>query len=290
MPGMHFRTFSLRAVRSISLLLCATFGTVMLMRLAPGYFANEREMDARFGAAALMKSAGEEQRQASLLHVWTDLLGGILHGDLGVSRQYQVPVRELLLPRLRLTGKLIAVTVCGGSLSAFLAALWCSGLRSTAAQRSITLLTALLICVPVSALATFCLLNGRGGPAIVLSAIIAARDFRFFSRLLRRARTAPHLAFARACGVRPVRLIMRHLLLPMRRELAALFIMSCVIALSAVIPVEVIFDVPGTGQLAWNAAMNRDLPVLFAITLLLAACIATSTLIPQDVRSPGESR
>ncbi len=290
MTGVHLQTFTLRTVRILSLLLCATLGTVVLMRVAPGYFAEEREMDARFGAVAEMKIATAEQHKASLLHVWAGLLDGMLHGDLGISRQYQVPVADLLLPRLRLTGKLIAIAVCAGSLSAFAGALWCSGLRSAGAQRGIAMLTAFLICVPVSALATFCLLNGRGGPAIVLSAIIAARDFRFFSRLLRRARTAPHLAFARACGIRPARLVLQHLLLPMRRELAALFAMSCVIALSAVIPVEVIFDVPGTGQLAWNAAMNRDMPVLFAITVLLAACIAVSTFATQDERLPQESQ
>ncbi len=289
MTGMHLQTFTLRAARTVSLLLLATLGTVMLMHIAPGYFAEEREMDARFGAEAQAEIAAEQQHEGTLLHLWAAQVGGMLHGDLGVSRQYQVPVAELLMPRLRVTARLVGAAVYAGSIGAFLAAVWCSGLRSTAAQRSITLLTALLICVPVSALATFCLLNGHGGPAIVLSAIVAARDFRFFSRLLRRARSAQHLAFARACGVRPLRLLTRHLLLPMRRELAALFAMSFVIALSAAIPVEVIFDVPGTGQLAWNAAMNRDLPVLFAITALLATAIATSTFVTGNARVPAEA-
>ena len=49
--------------------------------------------------------------------------------------------------------------------------------------------------------------------------------------------------------------------------------MSAVVALSALVPVEVVFDVPGLGQLAWSAAMNRDLPVLVAMTALMAVCV-----------------
>ena len=43
------------------------------------------------------------------------------------------------------------------------------------------------------------------------------------------------------------------------------------IALGAAIPVEAIFDLPGTGQLAWQSALSRDLPVLVNLTLLMTA-------------------
>jgi peptide/nickel transport system permease protein len=46
---------------------------------------------------------------------------------------------------------------------------------------------------------------------------------------------------------------------------------SITLALSASIPVEALADSPGIGQLAWRAALGRDLPVLVTITLLLTA-------------------
>jgi peptide/nickel transport system permease protein len=55
--------------------------------------------------------------------------------------------------------------------------------------------------------------------------------------------------------------------------------LSLVTALSALVPVEVLFDVPGLGQLAWNAAMNRDLPVLLAVTLLMALAVTSSGML-----------
>jgi peptide/nickel transport system permease protein len=46
-------------------------------------------------------------------------------------------------------------------------------------------------------------------------------------------------------------------------------------------------DEPGLGQLAWQAALGRDLPVLVAITLLIAAltvaCNAISDLIAETL-------
>ena len=41
------------------------------------------------------------------------------------------------------------------------------------------------------------------------------------------------------------------------------------IAAGAVIPVEVFCDNPGLGQLAWKAALGRDLPLLVNITLAI---------------------
>ena len=48
---------------------------------------------------------------------------------------------------------------------------------------------------------------------------------------------------------------------------------TIILALSALVPVEVVFSIPGLGQLAWNAAMNRDLPVLLAVTMIMAVAV-----------------
>jgi peptide/nickel transport system permease protein len=55
--------------------------------------------------------------------------------------------------------------------------------------------------------------------------------------------------------------------------------LSIVTALGAIIPVEVLFGVAGVGQLAWNAAMNRDLPVLLAVTALMALVMTSLTAV-----------
>jgi len=45
--------------------------------------------------------------------------------------------------------------------------------------------------------------------------------------------------------------------------------------------VEVVFNIPGIGQLAWNAALNRDLPVLLAVTILMSLSVTCAGLAPE---------
>jgi peptide/nickel transport system permease protein len=52
-------------------------------------------------------------------------------------------------------------------------------------------------------------------------------------------------------------------------QLLALGGVSVSIAFGAAIPVEVLCDLPGIGQLAWKAATARDLPLLVAITFVV---------------------
>jgi peptide/nickel transport system permease protein len=60
------------------------------------------------------------------------------------------------------------------------------------------------------------------------------------------------------------------------------------LAIAAIVPIEVICDVPGLGQLAWKAALARDLPLLVVLTLLVAIVIqlsnAAAAMVPVTAR------
>jgi len=73
-----------------------------------------------------------------------------------------------------------------------------------------------------------------------------------------------------------VRLIYAHILPSISSQMLALAALSIVTGLSAVVPVEVIFSMPGLGQLAWGAAMNRDLPVLLGVTMIMAVAVTVA--------------
>ncbi len=273
----------LRACRVLSLLLVSSLGTVMLMRCAPGYFDDEREMSAEHAGA--VRAQLEVEHQQTTIQAWAGLGRGMLHGDFGISRQYGTPVWPLVAPRLRTTARLLVPAVLAGSFLALCLAVTSTVLRHQSTNHGIGAAATIVCAVPVSVVALFCLLSNWSGPAAVLFTLVAARDFRFFSRLVRRHTLAPHLFFARASGIATPRLVARHLLWPMRRELLALLLTSFLIGLNAVLPIEVLFGVPGVGQLAWGAAMNRDLPVLLTVTLLLSLAIAAATLVqPQQTQ------
>ena len=270
-----------RLGRTLLLLALVAIGTTLLMRFAPGYFSDSREMDAKYAQREQTELHQEEAKSGTFRQLAAGTVGGWLHGDLGSSRQYGVPVMELVRPRLRVTVMLLVRGVAFGWLlalcTAFPLSLWRNA--STLAGVPFTLLLA----IPTGAMATLCLLADMGGPVLVLSLLLAARDFKFLQRLFDSAWTAPHLLQARAQGVRFDRLAAAHLLPNVAPQILGLATLSIVTALSAIVPIEVIFDVPGLGQLAWSAAMNRDLPVLLTITLLMAAAVSCAGMIaPRD--------
>jgi peptide/nickel transport system permease protein len=258
---------------ALAIVLLVLVGSTLLVRFAPGYLSDAREMDWRFSGAARVELAAESSRTHSLPQLLAAEVSGWIHGDAGVSRQFGVPVSELILPRLAVTGILLLRSLVLAWVLAFCAALASSAVRSSSAAMAWQAPAALLLAIPTAAMATLCLLADQGGPVLVMALLLAARDFKFLHHALRSAWLAPHLLQARAQGVRAPRLIVAHILPALAPQLAALASLSIVTALSALVPVEVIFNVPGLGQLAWNAALNRDLPVLLAVTMIMALAV-----------------
>jgi len=258
--------------RTFAVVVLVVAGSTVLVRFAPGYLSDAREMDARYGGVARAELAVEADRSNSVWQMLRTEFGGWATGDLGISRQYEVPVLELITPRLAVTGRLMLwAIVLAWTLSISAA------LLSSARQNPSMLWQApavLLLAVPTAAMATLCLIVDKGGPVLVMTLLLAARDFKFLDRMLRKAWRDPHLLHARAQGLSPLRLVRAHILPGIRSQLLALATLSIVTALSALVPVEVIFGVPGLGQLAWNAAMSRDLPVLLAVTMIMAIAVA----------------
>ena len=260
-----------RLSRTLAIVLLVVLGSTVLVRFAPGYLSDSREMDARYANGARAELSAEAARNGSFSQTLLNELSAWKQGSLGLSREYEVPVLELVKPRLAVTGLLLLRSIAlAWTLSL------CTALVSSAG-RNVSLLwhapAALLLAVPTAAMATICLLAGGGGPVLVMTLLLAARDFKFLDRILRKAWRDPHVLQARAQGISTLRLVCAHILPGIRPQLLALATLSLVTALSTLVPVEVIFSVPGIGQLAWNAAMNRDLPVLLAITMIMAVAV-----------------
>jgi peptide/nickel transport system permease protein len=268
--------------RIVSLLILAALGTIALTRYSPGYFADDHELDPEHADAARIQLQTQESRQGNLIALSAGLLRGWVHGDFGRSKQFDVPVTELIRPRLRVTAKLLLFAVGSGWFIATLLAVPLGLRRLAHGEAFITAITVCLLAVPIGALATACLLAGCGGPVAVLTTLIAIRDFRFVYRLVRNCRMGMHLTCARAQGICRSRIAFVYLLPTLSRELLAIGVISIITALSAIVPVEVIFDVPGLGQLAWSAAMNRDLPVLLGVTLIMAAAVGLVTAMAKS--------
>lgn len=266
-----------RAGRMLLLMLLAAAGTILLVRFAPGYFSDAREMDAKYAGAARTEMEAEAEGHGSVGVIAVQVATQWMHGDLGQSREYEVPVAGLIAARVRVSALLLARGICGGWLVAVCAALPMSGLRRGGVLWSLPF--TVLLAIPAAAMATACILADVGGPVLVLSLLIAAREFKFLRSLLEGAWRAPHLLQGRAQGMGPLALVRVHMLPNVTPQLCALMTLSIVTALGALVPIEVIFTVPGVGQLAWSAVMNRDLPVLVAVSLLMASVVGAAGML-----------
>jgi peptide/nickel transport system permease protein len=71
--------------------------------------------------------------------------------------------------------------------------------------------------------------------------------------------------------------------------MAALAGVAVSLAFGASIPIEVLCDSPGIGQLAWKAALARDLPVLVTITVLVATLTVTVNSLADLALAPWKA-
>jgi peptide/nickel transport system permease protein len=109
--------------------------------------------------------------------------------------------------------------------------------------------------------------NSPGYLAIAL--IVFPKIYRYTRNLLSRAYAMPHIAAARARGLGEMRILLWHVLPVAGPQMIALAGITVSVALGASIPVESLCGLPGIGQLAWQAALARDLPLLVNLTALV---------------------
>ena len=239
-----------------------------LVRLAPGFGIDEAELDSRLSAQSI-QALRQAQPGQSLGAFYFRYLSRLLRGDLGVSRSLQRPVAELLKERAPETAKSVALgLVLGWTLGLSLAIAVVMS-RSWGLDLTATLTTGILLCLPAAVLALIFLL-ARMPARLVLALIVFPNVFRYSRSLLLRSASLPYVLTARAKGLGAFQLLLRHILRPAAAQLLALAGVSVSIAFTAAIPVEALCDLPGLGQLAWKAALSRDLSLLVTLTMIVA--------------------
>lgn len=249
---------------AVSLLLIG-FVTTCLVRLAPGFGSDERELDPRFAGAALNHESASNPA-LTYLH----FLRHATRGDLGFSESLNRPVREPLVQRYSISLEILALGLTAG----WLAALSLASLGSILSIRvpSITGRTvgAVVLCIPSALLAYICYL-ARAPAFLIVALVVFSRVFRAIDNLFRVASHASYTTAAKACGVSGIRIFGRHVLSSTWSELVAHAGASVAIAAGATIAAEALCDRPGIGQLAWKAALSRDLPLLVSITFVIGS-------------------
>jgi peptide/nickel transport system permease protein len=260
----------------VGALLCAT-----MVRFAPGYGLDERGLDPRLSQASREAIRTEHQLPQGLPSYYAAYLIELAHGHFGSSTYLQRPVGEMLKERAPVTAKTVSIGLLIAWIAATTLSLLTTRFRTWVLDFPAIALTGFLVALP-SAVVALMIVFFHAPVFLGIAVAIFPKLFRHQRNLLAHAHAQPFILAARARGVGSSRILFGHVIPLARPALVALVGMSSSMALGASIPLEALSDSPGVGQLAWLAALNRDLPLLTSITLLL-------TLVTVGVNFLGEA-
>jgi peptide/nickel transport system permease protein len=246
------------------------FLTMLLVCFAPGFDSDERQLDLRFSAESIANLKQSRSQERSPIWAYGRYVAGVVRGDFGHSETFKRPVSELLVERYALTLRSVGIgAVLGWTAAAFLASTT-TLLPSTVLQGCSASIAGMLLCVP-SALLGFLAVVFHMPIAAAMSCIVFSRVFLQLKALFHDSGAAPHVFAAQVMGIPQGPIFRWHIVGANLPHLIALAASSITVAIGTAVPLEVISDTAGLGQLAWRAALGRDLPVLMGVTLIIAA-------------------
>lgn len=256
------------AAKILLIVLLGGFLGATLVWLAPGIGVDEEELDTRLNSQSIQALRKSQANDSNLGMFYVHFLGRIAHGDLGISRTLQRPVSQLLKERFPETLKSVGFGLAlGWTLGVSLAVasvmfrVWYFDLLAS-------LLAGALLCVPAAVLALLFVI-AQAPARLVLGLIVFPKIFRYTRNLLSHSSSLAHVLTARAKGLGNIRILLWHILPTAAPQLLALAGVSVSVAFAAAIPVEALCDLPGIGQLAWKAALGRDVALLVNLTMIV---------------------
>lgn len=281
------RKLGRHAGRILVVLVLGGFLGATMARLAPGYGTDEEELDSRLSQASVKALQQEKAGDESLIAFYARYWSRLLHGDLGESQTLDEPVRQLLAERFPETLKCVGLGLALGWAAGLALAMAAAMRRGGWTDVTAGVLASVLLCIPAAVLALlFVILQAPGRLAVGL--IVFPKIFHYARKQLARAAALPHVLTARAKGAGGLRILFRHVLPVAAPQLLALAGVSISLAFAAAIPVEVLCDLPGIGQLAWKAAMGRDLPLLVNLTMIVTLItLLANSAADLAARKPG---
>ncbi|MDO9452482.1 MAG: oligopeptide ABC transporter permease OppB [Stagnimonas sp.] len=277
----------LMAVPTLLVLVTLTF---FLMRLAPGGpFDRERSLPPEIEKAL----AAEYHLDESLPKQYLRYLGNLLQGDLGPSFQYEgFRVSELIATGLPVSLALGALAMglallIGGAMG-ILAALNHRRLPDygvmSAALLGVSIpsyvvapLLVLVFAIGLRWLPAGGWVTGRWSDLVLPVMALALPQISAIARLLRgsllEVLQQPYLRTARAKGLSPAKVILRHALKPALMPLVSYLGPATAGILTGSVVVEQVFNLPGIGRYFVQGALNRDYTLVLGVVAVYGTMI-----------------
>jgi len=282
-----------RLLTALPTLLMVVILSFVLMRLAPGGpFDGERALDPAT-RAALEQAYGLDRPLPVQIGRY---LGRVAQGDFGPSLVYRdFTVTDLVaqgLPVSLMLGGLALLLALAIGLGAGLAAAAQAG---TAIDRAVmlgcTLLTALpsfvtgpLLVLVFGLWAGWLPVSGLGSaanlvlPVTALALPVAGAIGKLARAGLATALSQDHVRTARARGMSPMTVLVRHALRPALLPVASYIGPAAAGLLTGAVVIETVFALPGLGRSFVQGALNRDYPLVLGVVTIYAGLIVLFNL------------
>jgi peptide/nickel transport system permease protein len=286
-----------RALLQQALLIAAIAVAVfLLIRVVPGDVVDSMALEGSLDDDAIAALRAELGLDADILTQFRLWAARALTGDLGLSLRFERPVADLILAALPTTLTLAALALAAGlALGIALpaaAVLWprtpLPALVEALNLWSIALPT---FCVGLAGILVFSVWLGWLPvigqmllPVLILGIDNAGQIAKPLHEDLKEAATAAHIRTARAKGLSPARIVLRHLLpnaLSTAIALAGLILAGMI---GGALTMEVLFGLPGLGTLAYQAIAGRDYPVIQAVVLVFAIGVTAVNLVADQAQ------
>jgi peptide/nickel transport system permease protein len=278
----------------------------VLIRLLPGDPASamlgDRALDA--DVARINHNLGLDQ---PVPIQFFDFAKAVLTGNLGNSISLRVPVISLIYERLPVTLMLTAMAAIIALLLAVPLAFVSAMERDKPADMIIRGVFQFGLSVPVFYLGLVLLtvfgarlgwfpVGGYGDgfvdhlrhlilPALTLALTLAAILLRNLRAAIIGVVGAEYVDFARAKGLAPRLIMLRHVLRNALISTVTLFGLSIGTLLGGAVITETVFAIPGAGRLMIDSIYGRDYPVVQGMTLALAVLVSLTFLVTDIVQA-----
>ena len=312
---MH-RTLS-RILDALLLLWLVTSLTFVLVHLAPGDAASLL-VSPTATAQELAQRRAELGLDSSLATQYGRWLASLLTGNLGESMALSRPVTAVIRDALPLSLSLGSISLAMSFLFGVPIGAWQSSRAGSRRDTTMTIATTTLYAAPSFWLALALIAIATTGaaelnapawlrlpsfgvrdpaalgtgldawrdmarhaflPLLVLAVPGAAGVARYTRQTMIDARRAPHVATARARGIRSHALAVRYVLRNAWSPLIVLFGLMLPGIVAGSVFVEQVFAWPGLGRAMMSAIASRDYPVVLALTMVYAATVIGANLV-----------
>jgi peptide/nickel transport system permease protein len=304
MSSPSLRLIGKRLATAIPVLWGVSLVTFLVINVMPGDAAQQL-----LGANATPDQVAQLRSQLHLdqpvFERYVNWLGDVVTGDLGSSFASDQPVTSILSERLPVTFELLGyafIVSLGLTVPvALLAARRPNGIVDrlsmmvsmvglSVANYVLALLLVYVFAVKLDWLPAIGYVNPADGiwpfiKSLTLPAVsIGFPLFCFYTRLLRadileQMQGEDYVLTARAKGIGPWRVLIRHALPNSLFGLLTLVALNLGTLIGATVIIESIFALPGIGQSLLQAINNRDVAVIEAIVLVLSVVVVAANLI-----------